>query len=45
MTFEEQNWDSNRKLLTTLAVVNVFLSHTVLQDALEKPLSTRSGFV
>jgi hypothetical protein len=36
MTFDEQNWGSSRKLLTLLAVVNVFFSHTVRQDAIEK---------
>jgi hypothetical protein len=36
MTFEQQNWGSSRKLVTLLAVVNVFFSHTVRQDAIEK---------
>jgi hypothetical protein len=38
MTFDEQNWGSSRKLVTLLAVVNVFFSHTVCQDAIEKML-------
>jgi len=36
MTFDGQNWGSSRKLVTLLAVVNVFFSHTVCQDVIEK---------